>query len=389
MRKFILIFLISILCFAVIFSQNVKIPVATFPVDSSAVWEDNVSSILFNLLETQSSKAKRFTLITNDLIKESSTEKEFSMIRVSKNDALSTGKLFGAQYVLVLELIKFDTVFDSSKNSFRNDGKVFVELYDLNDETLVTSKQISFYDLGVNNNQAELNSIRSLVIDLMWFLEESFPQYANVSFVDGNKIVLEGIDPKTVKKGNVFKNSDESKFGYLFVEDITEVTVIGKLRYGEIFEGDKLVEVPFFPLWMSLGLSSSLMNGEIINGLNLNVLSSFYNSKIQLTADFDFILSNPISAKFLLGLSNNILINKITISPLFAANLIYILNPEGFNLIGDEEIFNIDFGLSLGAKGIYELNYNLGFGGSALYNLQFGKHVPSNLSFNINLFYRF
>jgi hypothetical protein len=385
--KKVLVFIFILLSLGIFGQRAVEIseqtPIVIFPVQSVVRWRDDIAYSLINQLEYQALEAKRFNVITRSSLEQILEERKLGMVGITQSDAFNTGRLAGARYALLLELTRFSTSYDNSSKKYVTTGELFIKLFDLYDGTLINSSPVSFKGSHERFNDSEFDAVKAINENILRVLREFFPQIAEVAQVQGNYVMITGIESKIVSKGYLFEVLDPFKEGYVYIDNITPNYVIGKIRYGNVSEGDILREYPVSDFWTGVGITTGFAD-KLVLGVNLTGMTSFYTSKIQAILDIDVVLGSPIVTKASVGGAYNILMNRISLYPYAGLNIIYLGDEDDYI-----EDFSLDFGLVAGLKTFFELNPKFAVGGGVSYNINFGDILPSGLIINLNGFFRF
>lgn len=387
MKKYLSFIVLFLLMFISVFAKGLitthRNSLVIFPIQSSVSWRPDIAQMLLNKIEYEALNSNRFYILSRNNVDILLEEKRLAMVGITPNRAFETGQLLGANYAVLLELTRFTTDFRDGRHMTQ--GNIFLKLYQIPTSRLINSKQISVSSSGNTRAQSETYAVNYLTSEIIKSLIDFFPQQAIIQQIKERYVMLLGLDPSIVSRGDLFKVDDFNRNGYIIIEGYTSEYVYGKIRYGNVKEGDTVKEYPVADLWSSINLSYyNCHHHSCESGLSLGFsgLTSLYYYEIQGVIDFDIIFSRIPDIKFMLGGSYNILIDRINLYP-FAGISFYFWEDNYYNTL------NLSLGLSTGLKGFLEFNPKFGIGGNIAYNINPFSNLNNTTQLGINIFYRF
>jgi len=199
-------------------------------------WSTDEVDYLLSILEEQVLKLGRFRLFSRADIQQIMKERNISEIGVSEAEAIEIGKLGGSKYALLLTLTSLSSTWSNKSNAFVATSRYTIRLYNIENGELLASKAMESTGKSEETEQQSITDALKSTASSIWSeLREIFKLEAYVKSVDGDTVILAGIDPKIVPKGTVFEIETKTGMGCVQVTGYSDAenTVVAKLIRGE------------------------------------------------------------------------------------------------------------------------------------------------------------
>ncbi|MEJ5257825.1 MAG: hypothetical protein WHS64_06210 [Fervidobacterium sp.] len=379
---FVFLFLLASMFFTaggVTITEKVKLVI--LPGKIGQGWNMDEVDYLLSILEEQALELGRFQLFPRGDLQQIMKERNLSEFGVS--EAVEIGKLGGSKYALLLTLTELSSSWSSKSNAYIAVSRYTIKLYNIEDGSLLASKTLDSGGSSKESSQKAITeALKSTATDIWYELRQIFKLEAYVQAIQGNTVILAGVDRKLIKSGYVFEIETESGVGYVKVVGFNknDGTVVTQLMYGEMpREYDVATEYPMLPIRAGIGVS--YFSGMF--GLGISGWGGTEDIPVPLHIGLGTFLGSiwsytPVYLN--LGVGMNIL----------TMGRISTMANGGLSMVGLVDMDTYEpvaylFGLFVGGMITYDFNPKSGVYGSIGYSYYFGD--VSGISIQIGLYF--
>jgi len=236
-----------------------KVSLVILPGSMSGGWNTSYVDYLLSIIEEQALQLGRFRLFPRADLQRIMKERNMSVFGIS--DAINIGKLGGSKYAILLTLTELSATWSRESKSYEATSRYTIKLYDIENGELLASKTMKSYGSSDKTSQQAIKDAIESTASSIWLeLREIFKLEAYVTSMNGNIVVLAGVDPKLVQKDVIFEiETSTGGVGYVKVTGYnkTDGTVITKFMYGERPEKyDVATEYPTTGFHVGYGVST-------------------------------------------------------------------------------------------------------------------------------------
>ncbi|MEN3042930.1 MAG: hypothetical protein ABDH59_06475 [Fervidobacterium sp.] len=388
MRKGVVLIIFSVLLSLIFAAGGItvteKIKLVILPGKIGTGWNMDEVDYLLSVLEEQALELGRFQLFPRSDLQQ--IMKERNMVEFGVSEAIQIGKLGGSKYALLLTLTELSAAWSSKTSTYEAVSRYTIKLYNIENGELLSSKTMQSLGSSKETSQKAIsNALRSTSSDIWIELRNIFKLEAYVKSVQGDTVILAGVDPKLAKTGFIFQIETERGIGYVRVSGINKVeqTVVTKFLYGERpNQYDVAIEYPTLPIHAGLGLSvfSSMFGigltawSDAISDVPLPIYLGFGTFLFSTYSDTPAYLNFGVNLKILE-------MGRISASINGGVSILGLFDPNNF------EPSLIIYGAFAGGLVTYEFNPKFGIYCSTGYSLYISGSGPSGISFQIGVYF--
>lgn len=378
------VLLVSILNAAGGITVTEKIKLVILPAKIGNGWNMDEVDYLLSILEEQALELGRFQLFPRADLEKILKERNLTELGVS--EAVEIGKLGGSKYALLLTLTELSASWSSKTNSYQAVSRYTIKLYDIENGELLASKSMESTGSSKETSQNAISDALKSTASSIWLeLRNIFKLEAYVKSIQGDKILLAGIDPKLAKVGFIFQIETATGVGYAKVTGYDKETgsVVAKFMYGERPEVyDVAQEFPTLPAHAGLGLS---------------MFSGLFGLGVTAWTDASGEIPLPLYASMGTFIGEILGYTPVYLNVGVGMKLLEVdrfggIVSGGISLIGLFDLNTTDFvgaiyGVFVGGVGTYEFNPKFGIYGGLGYNLYLGTSGPTGISFQLGVYF--
>lgn len=389
MRKYLILLFITLVFLSIFAAGGIavteKIKLVILPGKIGTGWNMDEVDYLLAILEEQALELGRFQLFPRGDLQQ--IMKERNMVEFGVSEAIEVGKLGGSKYALLLTLTELSAAWSSKTSSYEAVSRYTIKLYNVENGELLASKTMQSTGSSKETSQKAITSALKSTASSIWLeLRNIFKLEAYVKSVQGDIIVLAGVDPKLAKTGFIFQIETDRGVGYVKVTGInrTEGTVVTKFMYGEKpNQYDVATEYPTLPAHAGLGLS--LLNALFGIGITAwtepssEIPLSFYIGVGTFLGGF--LGYTPAYLNF--GVGYKLLeMGRIGAAVNGGISVVGLMDLDTFEFAG-----GFVYGAFAGGLLTYEFNPQFGIYGGVGYSLYLIGNGPTGISFQLGVYF--
>ncbi|MGQ9856465.1 MAG: CsgG/HfaB family protein [Fervidobacterium sp.] len=358
-----------------------KVKLVILPGKIGQGWNMDEVDYLLSILEEQALELGRFQLFPRGDLQQIMKERNLSEFGV--HEAVEIGKLGGSKYALLLTLTELSSSWSSKSNAYIAVSRYTIKLYNIEDGSLLASKTLDSEGSSKESSQKAITeALKSTATDIWYELRQIFKLEAYVQAIQGNRIILAGVDRKLVKTGYVFEIETDSGIGYVKVVGFNknDGTVIAEFMYGSMpKEYDVATEYPTLPFRVGIGLS--YFSGMF--GLGISARGGTEEIPVPLHLEVGTFLGSVWSytpVYLNLGVGMNVFtLGRISTMVNGGLSMVGLVNMDTYEPVG------YIFGVFVGGTVSYDFNPSSGLYTSIGYSYYFGD--ISGISVQIGFYF--